>query len=417
MASIIVAGATGAIGRTVVQMAIRQPSIHHVVALTRSANTAASNYEALFGIVIAGEAGNTDGGDEGRHREKEKKGSVSRDNTVTVTLEEAAKIKPITLDWEEFTQLWVTKRNGASTASSGANNGAAGAASVAMTDPMERYRDIFSGHTYAAVCLGTTRKDAGSAKNFIRCDYDYVIAFTEAVLTYSAPAGLSPGTAFVHHIGDEGVSKQAHAQEGMDNELEELVTVNNDAAQSSGTLRAFCQVSSSHANSSSWFLYTKTKGIADESTVERVYHHNNKLTAAAATLTPVNLLLLQPGLLERHGKSRLNEKLAKLIMSSIPVETCGAAIVSACKHSPMHKSMPCAATTSAAEVVKHDEAEEMQAKREDNHATETWKEPLGKPYVATKALRKAGVPCKEPLPHIYEATNSKIKDLASRLTA
>lgn len=40
------------------------------------------------------------------------------------------------------------------------------------------------------MCLGTTRNDAGSAANFIRCDYDYVIAFMEAVLTFSGPAGF-----------------------------------------------------------------------------------------------------------------------------------------------------------------------------------------------------------------------------------
>lgn len=41
------------------------------------------------------------------------------------------------------------------------------------------------------MCLGTTRHDAGSAANFIRCDYDYVIAFIEAVITFSGPAGFA----------------------------------------------------------------------------------------------------------------------------------------------------------------------------------------------------------------------------------
>ncbi|KAG5484476.1 hypothetical protein LSCM1_07846 [Leishmania martiniquensis] len=414
MASMIVAGATGAIGRTVVQQAIRQPSISRVVALTRSADTDASNYKALFGIIIASEAGGTDSGGEGAN--KRKKGSASPDKDVTVTPEEAAKIKPTTMDWEEFTRLWVARHNGTGAASSDLNNGTADAAGPAAADPMEKYRGIFSGHTYAAMCLGTTRKDAGSAKNFIRCDYDYALAFTEAVLTYSAPAGLSPKAAFIHHIGDEGVSKHTHVEEGMGNELKELVTVSDGVAQSSGTLRVFCQVSSSHANSRSWLLYTKTKGMADEATVERVHHHNT-LTTGAAALSPVVLLLIQPGLLERHSKSRLNERLAKLIMSSIPAETCGAAIVAACKHSPAQKSGQLAVVTSATKVVKQDESEDMQAKRADPVAAEPSKASLGKPYVVTKALSTASMPGKRPLSHIYVATNDMIKELASRLTA
>ncbi|GET86776.1 hypothetical protein, conserved [Leishmania tarentolae] len=403
MVSLIVAGATGAIGRAVVQCAIRQPSIDCVVALTRFTNTAASNFESLFGIIIAEEAGDTGSCSEDAHRKK-RKGGVSGAGTVTATPAEAAKIKPITMDWEEFTQQWVAKRSRTSAAASGACNSAADPAASAVSDPTVRYRDIFSGHTYAAMCLGTTRKDAGSAKNFMRCDYDYVMAFTEAVLTYSAPAGLSPDKAFVHHIGDEGVSKQAHVQEGMDKEVGALADVNNNAAQSSGTLRAFCQVSASNASSNSWFLYMKTKGIADESTVERVHQHN-KLAAAAAALTPVNLLLLQPGLLERHGKTRGTEQVAKLFMSSIPVETCGAAIVSACKSLPI-------------EQAGQDEVEGAQVEnRSIAAAAGVGKMPLARPYVAAKALRTAGMTSNEPLPYIYVANNVVIKNLASRLTA
>ncbi|AYU76950.1 hypothetical protein, conserved [Leishmania donovani] len=416
MVSMIVAGATGAIGRTVVQYAIQQPSIDRVVALTRFRNTAVSNYEHLFGIIVAGEAGNTDSRGEGANSKREK-GSKFPAGTVTATPAEAAKIRPITMDWEEFTQLWVAKRSSTCAAASGADNRAAGAAATAITDPMERYRGIFGGHTYAAMCLGTTRKDAGSAKSFTRCDYDYVMAFTEAVLAYSAPAGLSPDKTFVHHIGDGGVSKQVHVQEGMGKEVDVLAAMNDNAAQSSGTLRVFCQVSSSNASSSSWFLYMKTKGIADESTVERVHRHN-KLATAAAALSPVNLLLLQPGLLERHGKTRTTEKFAKLIMSSIPVETCGAAIVSACKSLPIQRSVQRAEATSAAELAKHDEVEGAQVEKESSTvAAGVRKTPLGKPYVGAKALRKAGIPSNEPLPYIYEANNAVITDLASRLTA
>ncbi|KAG5509839.1 hypothetical protein JKF63_07484 [Porcisia hertigi] len=373
MASMIVAGATGAIGRTVVQYAIQQSWINRVVALTREKNITTSNYENLFGITIVGDAGDTHNGTENNTR-NERKGCLPSPGTISVTPAEAAKINPIAIDWEAFTQLWATTRNSGS------------AAATAVTDPMEQYKHIFSGHMYAAMCLGTTRKDAGSAEGFMRCDYDYVMAFTEALLMYSAPAGLAPDTIFMRHIGDKGLSKHAHVQQG--------VGADENAAQSSRTLRVLCQVSSSGACSSSWFLYLKTKGIADDSTVERVYAHNKHITA---TDTPpsVNLVLLRPGPLDRHGKTRGNERFIKLIVSSLPVETCGAAIISACKHLPAQKSARQAA--------------------DDTEATDEQKTWMGKPYMATKLLHKAGMPLNEPLSFIYEANNSAIKEMASRL--
>ncbi|KAK7202249.1 hypothetical protein NESM_000295800 [Novymonas esmeraldas] len=337
MSSIIVAGATGAIGRAVVQHAIRQPSIGRVVALTRSANISAANYADLFGVVAADAAAGNGGG-----------GGASAAGTVVATAEEVAKITPVTMDWEAFTRLWATNRS---------------------TTALEPYSGLFSGHAYAAMCLGTTRKDAGSADKFTRCDYDYVMAFTEAVLAYSAPAGLSPASVFVRHIGDKG-SGAAAAADGAGTPT---------TIASSGTLRVFCQVSASGASSGSWFLYMKTKGLADESTVERVHQHNQ--LAAAAAQSPVRLVVLLPGLLERHGKTRTNEKVAKLFVSAIPVGTCGAAIVAASVQTP---------------------------------ATEA---PPGKPYTVSKALRKSGAPAHEPLAHIYQVHNAGIKELAARLPA
>lgn len=51
MSSVIVAGATGAIGRTVVQQAIKTAGIAKVIALTRSTNINQEQYAKLFGIV------------------------------------------------------------------------------------------------------------------------------------------------------------------------------------------------------------------------------------------------------------------------------------------------------------------------------------------------------------------------------
>uniref|UniRef100_A0A0A9X9L5 Oxidoreductase HTATIP2 n=1 Tax=Lygus hesperus TaxID=30085 RepID=A0A0A9X9L5_LYGHE len=89
--------------------------------------------------------------------------------------------------------------------------------SIQDNETINHYRDLFSHHTYAAMCMGTTRSDAGSARQFIRCDYDYALAFVEAVMTFSAPVGLTMPfdqatirkstegwrNAFVHNVGDD----------------------------------------------------------------------------------------------------------------------------------------------------------------------------------------------------------------------
>lgn len=417
MASIIVAGATGAIGRTVVQHAIRQPGTHRVVALTRSANVAASNYDKLFGIVAAGN-------------------NVAADGTIAVTAEEAAKITAVTLDWEAFTAAWVAHRNSAAAPNmtpppsehpdhAAETVGAATSATEQTgSTPMAQYQQLFTGHTYAAMCLGTTRNDAGSSKKFVRCDYDYVIAFTEAVMTFSAPAGLAPASAFVRHIGDEGKGAYPGSDEPYGRVSNVLAAVNADAARSSRTLRVVCQVSASGADSGSWFLYMRTKGIADEAAVERVQQHN-QFAAAAQTLSPVLCFVMQPGTLERGHKSRTNEKLAKLFLSSIPVDTCGAAIIAACTRATGGPSSPARTTTStaaatttpaAAQAAKaHDEEQELESKTAagaDEAGAGGTKPPLGKPYVPSKLLRRAGASSTEPLAHVYRVYNDVIRSLA-----
>ncbi|KPA75785.1 hypothetical protein ABB37_08312 [Leptomonas pyrrhocoris] len=390
MASVIVAGATGAIGRSVVQHAIRQPSIQRVVALTRAANVTEANYAQLFGVGTQNHAA---GGD--ANSEREHLGSSSE--VVMVTPQEAAKIQPVTMDWEAFTNAWSTT--------------SAAADSAAATDALHTYKDIFAGHTYAAMCLGTTRKDAGSAAQFTRCDYDYVMAFTEAVLTYSAPAGLGPAAAFIHHVNDAGEVKKgavsAQAAATAPTAPPPPSSTSSASAKSTGTLRAFCQISAAGADSNSWFLYMRTKGNADEATVERIHQHNKTAAAAAA---PILLFLLRPGLLNRHGKSRWNEKLAKAILPSMPVETCGAAAVSCFVEPEIRQAITATAPLSASAQATLDAQSQEMARRGESTIL------LGNPFKTTTTMKKAGVPSEEDFAYVYELTNSTIKHLAGRLT-
>lgn len=53
----------------------------------------------------------------------------------------------------------------------------------------EYYKKIFSSHEYAAICLGSTRKETTNKHTFVCCNFSYLVAFTEALLCFSAPAG------------------------------------------------------------------------------------------------------------------------------------------------------------------------------------------------------------------------------------
>lgn len=389
MASLIVAGATGAIGRTVVQHAIRQPAIQRVVALTRAANVSEANYKDLFGIVTHLDA---DANDKKEH-------ASPNPDVVMVTPQEAAKIKPVTLDWEAFTSYW-EKANVAATTTP--------ASAESATSLFNQYKEIFSGHTYAAMCLGTTRKDAGSAEQFVRVDYDYVIAFTEAVLAFSAPAGLDPHATYMHHISDGGEVKKGALAETHAADAPAATAATPASAKSTGTLRVFCQVSAARSDSDSWFLYMRTKGNAEEATVERLHYHN-KAAAAAGAVPPVLLFLLRPGLLHRHGKTRWNERLAKWIASSIPVETCGAAVVASFVEPKVSQTTRESPPPSATEQARLDTKDQGKARQGENTL------PLGDSFKATKTMKKAGVSSAEDFPYIYELTNSAIKHLAGRL--
>ncbi|KAG8348052.1 hypothetical protein ERJ75_000756100 [Trypanosoma vivax] len=229
--SLLVAGATGAIGRCVVYEALRREEFTRIVALTRSSTL--TDPADLFGLPVGNEDGNAD-----------------TDSSTHLTGEQLARLQPVTFDWEAFCSFWEKRRVTGEKCS---------------TEDESFYRNLFSGHTYVAMCLGTTRRDAGSAGAFKRCDFDYVVSFAEAVRVFSA-----------------------------------------------SSLNTYAQISAQVASKTSWLLYPRTKGRAD---------------AAVAALELPRLCIYRPGLLARGSKTRSMEKIASWFIAALPVELCGRAII------------------------------------------------------------------------------------------
>lgn len=219
--SVIVAGATGAIGREFVQQAVSDNFFARVVALSRKDIPEAQWEETWPGIDL----------------------TKARN-----------KLKVYAVDWEALCE-------------NPANAKAA---------------EAFSGHQYAVNLLGSTRKDAGSAENFHHYDFDYYEAFANAVKAFNPNPAVSSNS--------------------------------NEALSS---LQHFAQISSTGASSSSWFLYPKTKGEADESLMRKGYF-------AKASIW-------RPGLLGRKDKARTVEKFASFFVSAMDVGQVAAAIIATMK--------------------------------------------------------------------------------------
>lgn len=348
MASILVAGATGAIGRNVVRLAISnfpESGIEKVVALTRQKPSTATPASAIFGLA---------------------------DNTGV------DKMNVVTFDWEHFFNFWIEFSRASLEEQKRLHEGSQEDSEVKTTEESNvnqlrtlqtdynKYKLIFSGHQYAAICLGTTKKDAGGMKQFRRCDYSYVLAFTEALLCFSGPAGWDgTGDRTAHSKEKDGkklswtcpswisyqvqnpdlpsdqpwVSTNAEAQGKFLNYYKQnKSTVSLLKSRSSKTLQGVALVSSSGASPSSWIGYLQTKGATEEGVAERVTLHNHlhrfneSASDSDGKSKKIRLSVLRPGLLSRGDKARFNETIANVLTfnSGIKVEVCAAAILKSC---------------------------------------------------------------------------------------
>ncbi|CUG40338.1 Hypothetical protein, putative, partial [Bodo saltans] len=191
----------------------------------------------------------------------------------------AQKLSVVAIDWEKLTDpktrgdyLHSAQQPPSSSiiAPSPDNNIAAATVQATPVAP-PTILDAFKQHHYVAMCLGTTRKDAGSAEAFRRCDFDYVTAFAQTV-------------------------RDAAASDGNQN-----------------VLRCFSQVSSQGADAKSWFLYMRTKGEADD-------------FVSQAGLFP-RVSILRPGLLGRGDKARTVESIISCFVTPMPVKSVALALV------------------------------------------------------------------------------------------
>lgn len=393
MTSLIIAGATGAIGRAVVQLSVNHTSITKVVALTRQTPSETHTVEEMFGL---------------------------RYTTTDSPCTGVDKVQTTTFDWEHFCSFWTRfssvsieeqemlerfeapfcedKVEGTEDPQKAKNTTddeeklssflpSSPHAVVTLRGPKEEtfnshsslpvhlhslkkdyehYKKVFSGHHYAAICLGTTKSDAGSMQKFVRCDYTYVLAFTEAILCFSGAAGwdVTGDDQLLPLYGDEGSSTRVRTPSWLtyrfgdpnmppgsqpyvssrattdssflkfyQNGRQQTEVVPLLRTRSSKTLQGITLISSSGASPSSWIGYLKTKGAAEESVAERVIIHNKLVRAypgeqkdSSGILT---LSILRPGALNRGAKARTKEKFVMFLTfnTAIKVETCAECIV------------------------------------------------------------------------------------------
>lgn len=305
MASLIVAGATGAVGADVVKQASRLNTVSRIVCLTRSASAQSQFSTSPHAIAT-------------------------------------------TIDWEHLCAFWgklcqlsPADEQQLVLANLNKNSGVLPGALHALQKDYIHYQAIFSGHHYAAICLGTTRSDAGGAEEFQRCDYTYVVTFIEALLYFSAVGwDVTGGSTRLLAYPREPMKTSSDYVSGRKEVLEELTAYLSTPQQraaasfiqqrSSCTLKGVTLVSTHKASHTSMFNYLKTKGAAQEAVVERLIFQNT-----FSRLHPemgsgiITLYILHPGLLDRGDKARWNEKVLNVFKfkKAMDVSLCASCIV------------------------------------------------------------------------------------------
>lgn len=216
--SFLVAGATGAVGHCVVQNALSSAfadDVRGVVALTRQTVSAENPVEKIFRF------------------------SEVKDTSSSFEMD---KLSVVTFDWDRFLVFWkkfsqisleeqrlmetpsawsfstISKEDQKGDSKSGILKGSYADSSVSasiaetsltaieslhelefeseitpsfreLKEEYDYYKKVFSSHEYAAICLGISRREAKNTDAFVCCNFSYALAFTEALLCFSAPAG------------------------------------------------------------------------------------------------------------------------------------------------------------------------------------------------------------------------------------
>ncbi|KAL6059062.1 Oxidoreductase htatip2 [Balamuthia mandrillaris] len=180
---------------------------------------------------------------------------------------------------DEFTKVTLISRRHAGFIDNLPNKEKVKEVILSSLDEMENNADAFTDEDYdvAFCCLGTTRKDAGSAAAFRKVDLDSVLSFARLCL-----------------VDKKSAAEEEDEEEKTKRELD------------------FHVVSSAGANPKSWFLYMRTKGEMEEGVKAMPFRRT---------------VIYRPGLLGREDRARTNEKLFGWIVKAIPVQTVGRAMV------------------------------------------------------------------------------------------
>lgn len=421
--SVLIAGATGAIGHFVVQKSLSEAfsnETRKVVAFSRQAVTTENPVEKMFNFPPA---------------------------TAASSSVDLNRLEVVTFDWEHFMRFWdtfshtsieeqrmmegmesgpecastpicngsaeldetrraceedVNDNSNIATEADSSSKGKGGAllptSRVAnpystfyeLKKEYDHYKNIFSQHEYAAICLGTTRKQAGSKENFIRCDFSYALAFLEALLCFSAPAGwdvygkkatpsiLSPRKKIyltekqgdsssslgcsqveetrlyrlpswlMYRVGSPTFPTSSSSISRSPKVAQDVLSyysqdhIQRDvmgvlSSRSSQSLKGITLVSSSGANPFSSIFYFQVKGALESAMAERVLLHNtilrgqlrNSSLKSIPSCSPVQLSIFRPGLLDRGAKSRPMERLWNLLSfyTGLKVEVAAAAVL------------------------------------------------------------------------------------------
>jgi len=161
---------------------------------------------------------------------------------------------------------------------------------IVNMDELEKHKESFEGKDVCFCCLGTTTKDAGSKEAFRKVDYEYVIHFA----TLAKAAGITSAHFVSAHVAD----------------------------------------------SKSWFLYSRTKGEADQALKKigfdrlSIYRPSFLDRGVDARRKVYRWTTYRPSFLDRGVDARTFEKFTGMILPTIPVSTLARAMIQSSLREP-----------------------------------------------------------------------------------